>query len=145
MNTKDVAHKLATGAHRAVFTASKGRLFGRALGMPVVELVTVGRKSGKMRTTMLTAPIVDEDRMVLVASFGGDDRHPTWYLNLRANPEVRVTDGGTTRTMTARVASEEERAELWPRIVSTHPGYEQYQSKTDRTIPVVVLEPAVAS
>src|SRR3712207_9432814 len=80
----------STGIHRAIFNISKGRIFGKAFGMPLIELVTTGRRSGKERSTMLSVPIVDGDRLVLVASFGGDDRHPTWYLNLQANPEVRA-------------------------------------------------------
>jgi deazaflavin-dependent oxidoreductase (nitroreductase family) len=134
-------YKAATGFHRAVFNVSKGRVFGKAFGMPVAELVTTGRRSGKERSTMLAAPIVEADRVVLVASFGGDDRHPAWYLNLRANPEVRVTVAGSTRTMIARTATEEERAELWPRITSVFEGYARYQGRTERPIPVVVLEP----
>lgn len=142
MRTKDAFHRVTTGMHRAVFSGSRGRVFGRAMGMPVVELVTVGRKSGKPRSTMLTAPIIEDDRLVLVASFGGDDRHPAWYLNLRDNPEVEVTYQGRTRRLVARTASAEERDELWPRITATFSGYAEYQRKTARQIPVVVLEPA---
>lgn len=90
---------------------------------------------------MLSVPISEGDRLVLVASFGGDDRHPAWYLNLQANPEVRVTTSGSTRTMIARIASKEERAELWPRITSVFEGYARYQERTERPIPVVILEP----
>jgi deazaflavin-dependent oxidoreductase (nitroreductase family) len=80
--------------------------------------------------------------LVVVASFGGDDRHPAWYLNLQANPEVRVTIGGSTRrTMIARTATDEERAELWRQIISTFEGYARYQERTERQIPVVILEP----
>ena len=93
MNLKDALFKVSTGLHRGVFTVSNGRIFGTVLGMPVVKLVTIGRSSGKERSTMLTAPIADGDRLVLVASFGGDDRHPAWYRNLEANPQVRVTMG----------------------------------------------------
>jgi deazaflavin-dependent oxidoreductase (nitroreductase family) len=71
---------------------------------------------------MLVVPIVDSDRLVLVASSGGDDRHPAWYLNLQANPEVRATFAGSTRTMIARIATEEEQADLWPRITSVFRG-----------------------
>jgi len=138
---KDALYKVGTGIHRALFNASKGRIFGKAFGMPVAELVTTGRRSGKERSTMLAAPIVEADRVVLVASFGGDDRHPAWYLNLRANPEVRVTVAGSTRAMIARTATEEERDELWPRITSVFEGYARYQGRTERPIPVVVLEP----
>jgi len=76
MKSKDALYKVGTGIHRAVFNASKGRIFGKAFGMPIVELVTTGRRSGKERSTMLAVPITDGDRLVLVASFGGDDRHP---------------------------------------------------------------------
>ena len=141
MTPKDAFYKVGTGIHRAIFNISKGRIFGKAFGMPIVELVTTGRRSGKERSTMLAVPIVDGDRLVLVASFGGDDRHPAWYLNLRANPEVRATIAGSTRTMIARIATEEERAELWPQITSVYEGYARYQKRTDRPIPVVILEP----
>jgi deazaflavin-dependent oxidoreductase (nitroreductase family) len=94
MPPKDVFYEVGTGIHRAMFNLSKGHLFGRAFGMPIIELVTFGRSSGKERSTMLSAPIVDGERLVLVASFGGDDRHPAWYLNLRSDPEVRVTIAG---------------------------------------------------
>ncbi|GAB3404548.1 nitroreductase family deazaflavin-dependent oxidoreductase [Flindersiella endophytica] len=139
---KDALFKATTAVHRAVFRASKGRVAGRALGMTVVELVTTGRKSGRPRSTMLTAPIASPDQLVLVASFGGDDRHPAWYLNLRANPKVTVTAAGSTRPMIARVASEAERADLWPRVTTINPGYAKYQTRTTRTIPLVLLEPA---
>jgi deazaflavin-dependent oxidoreductase (nitroreductase family) len=138
---KDAFYKVGTGIHRALFNVSKGRIFGKASGMPFIELLTTGRRSGKERSTILSVPIVDGDRLVVVASFGGDDRHPAWYLNLQANPEVRVTIAGSTRTMIARTATEEERAELWPRITSTFEGYARYQERTDRKIPVVILEP----
>ena len=142
MTPKDAFYKVGTGIHRAIFNVSKGRIFGKAFGMPLIELVTTGRKSGKARATMLSVPIIDGDRLVLVASFGGDDRHPAWYLNLQANPEVRVTIGGSTRrTMIARTATDEERAELWRQIISTFEGYARYQERTERQIPVVILEP----
>jgi deazaflavin-dependent oxidoreductase (nitroreductase family) len=141
MTSKDAFYKVGTGIHRAIFNIAKGRIFGRAFGMPIIELVTIGRRSGKARATMLSVPISDVDRMVLVASFGGDDRHPAWYLNLLSNPEVRVTMAGLTRTMIARIATEEERAELWPQIISVFEGYARYQKRTERPIPVVILEP----
>ena len=88
-----------------------------------------------------TVRSIDPDRVVLVASWGGDDRHPTWYLNLRDHPEVEITTTGAHREMTARTASADEKAELWPRITATYPGYAGYQTKTDRDIPVVILDP----
>ena len=141
MKPKEAFYKVGTGIHRVVFNASKGRIFGKAFGMPLVELVTTGRRSGKERSTMLAVPIVDSDRLVVVASFGGDERHPAWYLNLQANPEVRATTAVSTRTMIARTAIEEERAELWPRITSVFEGYTRYQERTEGPIPVVILEP----
>jgi deazaflavin-dependent oxidoreductase (nitroreductase family) len=142
MKPKDAFYKVGTGIHRAIFNVSKGRIFGKAFGMPFLELATIGRRSGKERSTMLSVPIVDGDRLVLVASFGGDDRHPAWYLNLRANPEVHVTMAGSTRSMVARTATEEERVELWPQITSTFAGYARYQERIDRKIPVIILEPS---
>jgi deazaflavin-dependent oxidoreductase (nitroreductase family) len=140
-NAKDVTMRLVTGIHRAVFRMSSGRLANRGYGMPVLELTTTGRKTGKRRSTMLTSPVQEGDNVVLVASYGGDDRHPTWFLNLRDDPKVEITMDGRTRPMRARVASPEEKAALWPRVVAAHKGYAQYQERTDRDIPLVILEP----
>ena len=93
---------------------------------------------------MLTSPVQDGDRVVLVASYGGDDRNPSWFLNLRDNPDVELTMHGATRPMRARAASPDERAELWPRVVAAHKGYGQYQTRTEREIPLVILEPRPA-
>jgi deazaflavin-dependent oxidoreductase (nitroreductase family) len=137
----DVQMKAVNQVHRGLLFLSGGRV-GRSFGsMPVVELHTIGRTSGKRRSTMLTAPVHSDERYVLVASKGGDDRHPQWYLNLAANPEVDLTVDGTTMPMTARTATEEEKAELWPEIVAAHRGYAGYQRKTERDIPVVICEP----
>jgi deazaflavin-dependent oxidoreductase (nitroreductase family) len=133
--------RAATSFHRHVFDLSKGRLAGKAFGMPVVKLTTIGRKSGQPRDTMLTTPVHDEGRIVLVASDGGAPHDPAWYLNLRQNPKVTVTLAGRARSLVARTASEEEKAVLWPQIVAAYQGYAGYQTKTDRNIPVVVLEP----
>lgn len=138
---KDAMGRAGNVVHRAVFTATKGRLLGNFFGMPVVLLETVGRKSGKKRQTMLTSPVQDGDRFVLVASWGGDHRHPTWFLNLRANPDVEVTMNGSKRRMRAREATPEERAEMWPRVTKQYKGYAGYQTKTDREIPLVIVEP----
>ena len=138
---KDATARFWTNLHEAVFRASNGLLFNRLGGMPVVMLTTTGRKSGRPRTTMLTSPVQDGDRIVLVASYGGDDRHPTWFLNLRDNPDVEVMMDGRTRRMRARVASPEEKAALWPRVTGSYWGYAQYQWQTSRDIPLVLLEP----
>jgi deazaflavin-dependent oxidoreductase (nitroreductase family) len=140
-NAKDASTRVLTGIHRAVFRVSKGRLANTGFRMPVLELTTIGRKTGKRRSTMLTSPVQDGERLVLVASYGGDDRHPTWFLNLRDHPDVEITMRGETRAMKARVASAEEKAELWPRVVEAYKGYAQYQTRTDRDIPLVIVEP----
>jgi len=140
VNLKDRLFKVGTGVHLAVFRATNGRWLGRAGGMPVLILSTTGRKSGKRRSTMLTTPVHDTTRIVLVASYGGDDRHPQWFLNLRDDPDVAVIMAGANRTMRARIAGPEEKAELWPQIVDAYAGYESYQDRTDRDIPVVILE-----
>jgi deazaflavin-dependent oxidoreductase (nitroreductase family) len=138
---KDSTARIVTSGHKALFRVSNGRLLGSAGGMPVVELATIGRKSGQRRTTMLTSPLQLGDAYVLIASYGGDDRHPQWFLNLQANPDVEVTVGGHTLPMRARVASSEERAELWPRVVERARNYGGYQKRTSREIPVVIVEP----
>ena len=140
-NAKDIGARIVTGFHEAVFRLSNGRLGNRGFGMPVVMLTTTGRKTGKQRTTMLTSPVQDGEQLVLVASYGGDDRHPTWFLNLRDNSQVEITMDGRTRRMRARVATPEEKAELWPRVVAAYSGYGQYQRRTDRDIPLVICEP----
>jgi deazaflavin-dependent oxidoreductase (nitroreductase family) len=110
--------------------------------MPMLELTTVGRTSGEKRSTMLSSPLQLGSTVVVVASRGGDDRHPAWYLNLVNEPRVEVVlRGDPPRPMTARVATPAERADLWPRITADHPNYAAYQTKTDREIPVVLLEP----
>jgi len=134
--------KAVTGFHRAVFRASNGKLANRGSGMPVLMLTTTGRKSGRRRDTMLTSPIQEDGRILLVASNGGAAQHPDWFLNLRDHPAVEVTMDGATRPMTAHVADPAERAVLWPRIIAEHGNYASYQQRTDRDIPVVVLEPA---
>jgi deazaflavin-dependent oxidoreductase (nitroreductase family) len=144
MTVKDRLFRLSSATHRAVFKLSKGRLLGRIAGMPVVVLTTTGRKSGKKRESIVTSPVHDDDRVVLVASFGGDPRHPAWFLNLRDNPDVGVVMAGQgARRMRAQVATDEEKAELWPAIEAAYANYGEYQRKTDRNIPVVLLTPAV--
>jgi deazaflavin-dependent oxidoreductase (nitroreductase family) len=140
--SKDAVARLVNTVHRGVFTATNGRLLGKLGGMPVVLLTTTGRKSGQPRTTMLTSPMQECDRIVLVASYGGDDRHPAWFLNLKANPDVEVAMAGKKQSMRARVANDEEKKDLWPRVVATYKGYAGYQDKTARDIPLVILEPA---
>ncbi len=141
MRLKDGLFRLVTGFHQAIFRATKGRVLGRAGGMAVLMLTTTGRRSGKRRTTMLTSPVHDDDRIVLVASYGGDARHPAWFLNLRDDPRVQVTMAGRDRAMRARIAGDAEKAELWPRVVGAYRGYAAYQRRTERDLPLVILTP----
>jgi len=137
----DLVTKGMNLTHRAALKASGGRLGRQVFGMPAVEVHTTGRKSGERRSVMLTTPIHEPGRVVLVASKGGDDRHPDWYHNIVANSEVDITEAGVTRPMRARTATADEKAELWPTIVAAYKGYAGYQKRTDRDIPVVICEP----
>lgn len=137
----DIRLKAMSRAHRMVLRVTGGRVLSSPLGMPAVELHTVGRNSGRSRSTMLTAPVIDGERVVLIASKGGDDRDPDWYRNLMAHPEIELTMAGRRRPMLARRASAEEKAELWPRVVAAYKGYGTYQSRTQRDIPLVICEP----
>lgn len=137
----DLGFKIMSRTHLTILQLSGGRLLGSAFGMPTVELHAVGRKSGLPRSTILTAPVIDADHVVLVASKGGDDRDPDWYRNLKANPEIELTIGGRRRPMRARTATPAEKAELWPRVVAAYRGYDGYQRRTDRDIPLIICEP----
>jgi deazaflavin-dependent oxidoreductase (nitroreductase family) len=131
--------------HRRILKLTRGRIGWHAYGMPMLELTTTGRKSGEKRTTMLSSPLQRDETIVIVASRGGSDRYPAWYLNLVAEPLVEVNYRGRgVRAMRARVASAEERAELWPIVTKDHRNYAAYQRKTDREIPLVLLEPVAA-
>ncbi|MGW3993580.1 nitroreductase/quinone reductase family protein [Amycolatopsis sp. NPDC004772] len=137
----DFALKTMNAVHRGLIKLTGGRV-GWQVAMPVLELTTVGRKSGQPRSVLLTSPHQDGDTWVVVASRGGDDTHPAWFLNLRDHPEVEVSlKGGPKRPMRARVADAGERARLWPKITADFKNYAQYQTKTEREIPLVFLEP----
>ncbi|MBU6329359.1 MAG: nitroreductase family deazaflavin-dependent oxidoreductase [Acidobacteria bacterium] len=139
----DLLMKSMNRFHRTLLTLSRGRLGWTAGGMPVLELTTIGRRSGEKRTSMLTSPAQTGEDIVVVASRGGDPVHPAWFLNLRENPTVEVVwKGGPRHVRTARVAEGEERAQLWQRIITDFPHYGGYQSKTTREIPLVVLTAA---
>lgn len=128
--------------HRTMRTFTFGKIGWTAGKMPVLELTTTGRKSGEPRTVLLTAPVTIDDSLVIIASKGGHPTHPAWYLNLLDDPNVTVTTESGRRPMLARVAEGDERAELWPKVTAAAKNYADYQEKTDREIPVVVLEPA---
>ena len=136
----DLALKAMNTAHRIILSLSGGRLGWEAGNMPVLELTTTGRKSGKPRSVMLTSPIQEGESILIVSSRGGDDFHPAWCLNLVANPRVPVTlKGEPTKTMTARTATADERARLWPIVEQKYKGYAGYQQRTDREIPLIFL------
>ena len=135
-----IGARVLENGHRVTLALTGGRFPKRVGGMATLELHTRGRKSGKRYSTLLTAPIADDRRVILVASKGGHTDHPDWYKNLTANPEVEITRDGKTQTMRARTASAEEKAELWPQIVRAYKGYAGYQKRTSRDIPVVICE-----
>lgn len=138
----DLILKTMNTVHRSLLKVSGGRIGWTASSMPVLELTTTGRTSGKPRSVMLTSPLQQGPGYVVVASRGGDDHHPAWFLNLRDNPDVEVRiQGGDPQRMRARVLSADERRTLWPRLTADHKRYAGYQTKTDREIPLVLLEP----
>ncbi|MFE0491357.1 nitroreductase family deazaflavin-dependent oxidoreductase [Streptomyces griseoaurantiacus] len=108
-------------------------------GLPVIILTTRGARSGKLRKTPLMR-VEHEGRYAVVASLGGAPKHPVWYHNVLADPRVTLQDGPVRQDMTARELTGEEKAEWWERAVAAYPAYADYQKKTDREIPVFVLE-----
>jgi deazaflavin-dependent oxidoreductase (nitroreductase family) len=132
---------LLTPLDRVLLRLSNGRISSVAMVMSSLVLISTGAKSGQPRETPLVY-IPDGERIVLVASNAGLPHHPSWYHNLRANPQARVIADERTGNYRAREAAGVEREELWQRAVSIYPGYAAYQSRTGgRTIPVMVLEP----
>jgi deazaflavin-dependent oxidoreductase (nitroreductase family) len=129
--------------HRILIKVTLGRKGWTGMNMPVLELTTIGRKSGRPRSVMLTSPISEGDALVVVASRGGDDVHPAWFLNLVDTPNVQVSiQGKPPVPMKARVATADERARLWPLLIVDHQMYAGYQKRTAREIPLVLLEPS---
>lgn len=139
----DLALKFMNGTHRALLKLSFGKLGWSFSGMPALELITIGRKSGLPRAVMLTSPLREDSVIVVVASRGGDDQPPAWLLNLQTNPAVEVSlQGAPKQPMQARVATPDERARMWPQIAGRYKNYAGYQGKTERQIALVLLEPA---
>jgi len=127
--------------HTVVYRATHGLVGHRLPGAPPTLLLDhVGAKSGKRRTTPLTY-LRDGEKLVIVASKGGYPKNPAWFHNLRANPDTTVQVGSQRRPVRARVATPAERTRLWPRVVDLYGGYRDYQERTDREIPLVILEP----
>ena len=128
------------GLHTVAYRATGGLVGHRFPGAPPMLLLDhVGAKSGIERTTPLVY-VEDGDDLVLVASKGGYPRNPAWFHNLRAHPEAAVQVGSRRRAVRARVAGTSERDRLWPKAVAVYGGYEDYQERTDREIPLVILE-----
>ena len=133
--------KLLDVSNKLLSCISGGRLGNHLVGVPLLLLTTVGRKSGQPRTHALTY-WRDGDNFVVIASNGGADKHPDWYFNLIANPQVKVNIKGKNYQMTARNATAEERARVWPKVVKDWFDYARYQVAVQgvREIPIVVLE-----
>jgi deazaflavin-dependent oxidoreductase (nitroreductase family) len=126
--------------HITSYVESGGEKGHQWRGVPTLLLTTRGRKSGLLRRTALIYGR-DGDSYVVVASLGGAPKHPLWYLNLVADPDVELQVGPHTLRGRARTATPEERTRLWPQMAAVWPQYDQYQKKTDREIPVVLLDP----
>jgi len=127
--------------HAFLYRATRGVVGGHMDGLDILLLHTRGRRSGEWRC--VPVPYFESGRdLLLIASFGGNDRHPAWYLNLRAHPEVELQVGGRKLGSRAETATGEERARLWQQVIDDQPRYADYQRKTSREIPVVVLRGA---
>ena len=132
--------KTVSVIHGFLYRTTNGRIGGRLGRVPTLLLTTTGRKSGRERTTPLLY-IKDDASYVVVGSNGGDARHPAWWLNLRENPQARVQVRKRKLSVEARKADAEEKARLWPQLTKVYPGYDEYQTRTTREIPVVILTP----
>ena len=130
--------QLVTQTHTALYRATGG-LVGGWMVAPVLLLTTTGRRSGQPRTTPLTF-FPDGENFIVIASYGGGPKHPAWWLNLKREPQAEVEVGPMRHAVRAREAEGEERERLWRRVTTWMPTYAWYQSRTERRIPVVVLE-----
>lgn len=137
---KDASVKRWSRFHTFLYRITGGLLGRRLVDNDMLLLTTHGRESGKPHTVPLLY-LTDDDRYVVIASYGGRDNHPDWYMNLTEDPIVKVRTPGSTKTMSARTAGPDERADWWTRVLEAYRGYDTYQSRTDREIPVVFLEP----
>ncbi len=133
--------KLMSVLNTWVYRISSGRIGGKFLGgAPVLLLTTIGRKSGKPRTAPLLY-LRDGEKIVIVGSKGGMSHHPLWYRNVEANPDVEVEIGSERRKMLAQRATDEEKAAVWPKLVAMYRDFDDYQARTERNIPVIILSP----
>jgi deazaflavin-dependent oxidoreductase (nitroreductase family) len=137
----DVFIKLMSRLNTWMYRRNNGQgLGGTFQNIPVALLTTTGRKTGEPRVSPLYFHR-DSDTVVIAASRGGSNKNPMWYLNLKANPKVQVQIKDEVLDLSARDATDDERAKYWPQLVEIYPAYEDYQSWTDRVIPLVVCEP----
>src|SRR5437867_12956468 len=130
--------RLFSRTHVSFYRLSRGRVGGRLRNAPVLLLTTIGRKTGKKRTTPLLY-LGDGERIIIVASNAGRDKEPSWWTNLRRDPHAEVRIRGDKRKIIARKAAEEEKNDLWPLLTKMYPAYSDYQTRTKREIPVVIL------
>ncbi len=137
---RDSGVKRWSAFHRALYEATNGVLGRRLVGNDMLLLTTRGRVTGEPHTVPLLY-LRDGDRLLVIASYGGRDHHPAWYLNLLADPSVTARVGDRKMVLTARTASSAERDVWWPKVVASYSDYAVYQTRTDREIPVVALEP----
>jgi F420H(2)-dependent quinone reductase len=135
------ALNLLTGVNVILYRMTGGRLGGKVAGAPVLLLDHVGRKSGRRRTTPLLY-MADGADLVIVGSRGGSDASPAWWLNLQASPATTVQVRRERRSVVARQATTDERAQLWPGLTAMYSDYDVYQRRTERELPVIVLSPA---
>ena len=126
--------------HRGLYRLSGGKIGGRLGGNAMLLLTTTGRKTGKSRTTPLLY-LQDAENMVVVASNGGNARHPAWWFNIDAHASATVQVGKETKRVRAETANDEERGRLWPLLLEAYAGYQDYEDETERTIPLVILRP----
>ena len=141
MKLQTAAFQQLTKLHVATFRLTGGRAGGHIRGARVLLLHHRGRRSGAERISPLLY-LPDGDRIVVIGSKGGSHTHPAWFLNLREMERTEVELAGERRWVSVRVADDDEHAKLWPRVVEIWPDYANYQQRTDRQIPLVILEPA---
>lgn len=135
---RDRTAKHLSTLHTLLYRATRGRIGRRLVDNDMLLLSTTGRRTGKTHTVPLLY-LRDGDDLVVIASWGGRDNHPEWYLNLLASPSATVQVNGQQSSVTAATAALDRRSRLWPEIVRAYDGYRVYQSRTDREIPVVIL------
>lgn len=137
---QDRTAKHLSTLHRVLYRTTRGIVGRRLVDNDICLLTTTGRRTGRQHTVPLLY-LRDKDRIVVIASWGGRDQHPEWYLNLLARPTASVQVLGDRWPVRARTADAEQRATWWPRVLEAYDGYAEYESRTEREIPVVFLDP----